>query len=62
MNLANKITFSRIVLSIVIMILLLFPFEGFGIELPTYLVNGTIYIELKYIYWLKFHINARKML
>lgn len=49
MNLANKITFSRIVLSIVIMILLLFPFEGLGIELPTYLINGTIYVELKYI-------------
>ena len=49
MNLANKITFSRIVLSIVIMVLLLFPFEGFGLELPSYLVNGNIYIELKYI-------------
>lgn len=49
MNLANKITFSRIVLSIVIMILLLFPFEGLGFELPTYLINGTIYVELKYI-------------
>ena len=49
MNLANKITMSRIVLSIVIMILLLFPFEGIGMELPTYLVNGNIYIELKYI-------------
>ena len=49
MNLANKITFSRIILSIVIMILLLFPFEGLGVELPTYLVNGTIYVELKYI-------------
>ena len=49
MNLANKITFSRIVLSIVIMILLLFPFEGLGVELPAYLVNGTVYVELKYI-------------
>lgn len=49
MNLANKITMSRIVLSIVIMILLLFPFEGFGLELPSYLVNGNIYVELKYI-------------
>jgi len=49
MNLANKITISRIVLSIVIMILLLFPFEGLGLELPSYLVNGNIYIELKYI-------------
>lgn len=49
MNLANKITISRIVISIVIMILLLFPFEGLGLELPTYLINGNIYVELKYI-------------
>lgn len=49
MNLANKITMSRIILSIVIMILLLFPFEGLGLELPTYIVNGNIHIELKYI-------------
>lgn len=49
MNLANKITMSRIVLSIVIMIVLLFPFEGLGLELPSYTINGNIYIELKYI-------------
>ena len=49
MNLANKITMSRVILSIVIMILLLFPFEGLGIDLPSYVVNGNIYVELKYI-------------
>lgn len=49
MNLANKITISRVVLSIVIMILLLFPFEGLGLDLPSYVVNGNIYVELKYI-------------
>ena len=49
MNLANKITLSRVVLSIVIMIVLLFPFEQFGLELPTYVINGSIVIELKYI-------------
>ena len=49
MNLANKITMSRIILSIVIMILLLFPFEGLGLELPSYVINGNIYVELKYI-------------
>ena len=49
MNLANKITMSRIILAIVIMILLLFPFEGLGLELPSYVVNGNIYVELKYI-------------
>ena len=49
MNLANKITMSRVVLLIVIMIVLLFPFEGLGLDLPSYLVHGNIYIELKYI-------------
>ncbi|MCI6265252.1 MAG: CDP-diacylglycerol--glycerol-3-phosphate 3-phosphatidyltransferase [Erysipelotrichaceae bacterium] len=49
MNLANKITISRVVLSIVIMILLLFPFEGLGLDLPSYIVHGNIYVELKYI-------------
>ena len=49
MNLANKITISRVIISIVIMILLLFPFEGLGLDLPSYVVNGNIYVELKYI-------------
>ena len=49
LNLANKITISRVILSIVIMFLLLFPFEGLGLELPSYIVNGNIYVELKYI-------------
>lgn len=49
MNVANKITMSRVILSIVIMIILLFPFGELGIELPSYLVNGNIYVELKYI-------------
>ena len=50
MNLANKITISRVVLSIVIMFILLFPFEGLGIDVPpVYLVHGTIVMEIKYI-------------
>lgn len=49
MNLANKITMSRVTLSIVIMILLLFPFGELGMELPSFIVNKNIYIELKYI-------------
>ncbi len=49
MNLANKITMSRVVLSIVIMIVLLFPFEGLGFHLPTILVSGKILIDTKYI-------------
>lgn len=49
MNLANRITMSRIVMSVIIMVLLLFPFELVGIDLPTYVFNGNIYIELKYL-------------
>lgn len=49
MNLANKITMSRIVMSVIIMILLLFPFELMGVDLPSYVFNGNVYIELKYI-------------
>ena len=49
MNTANKITLCRVVLSIVIMILLLFPFDGMGIDTHKFLVNGNILVELKYI-------------
>lgn len=49
MNAANKITMSRIVLSFIIMILLLFPFYEVGIKFPTYLVNGNILVDLRYI-------------
>ena len=49
MNLANKITMSRIVLSVIILITLLFPWHQVGIDIPTYIVNGNITIDLKYI-------------
>ena len=49
MNKANKITMSRIILSIIIIILLLFPFDQVGLEFPTYLINGNILVDLKYI-------------
>lgn len=49
MNTANKITILRVIMSFIIMILLLFPFELLNIKLPTYIFNGNIYIELKYI-------------
>lgn len=49
MNLANKITTSRMVLSLVIIVLLLFPFYEVGIDIPTYVVNGNIVMDLRYI-------------
>lgn len=49
MNLPNKITMSRIFLSIFIIILLLFPFDATGIELPKIFINETIVVEIKYL-------------
>ena len=42
MNKANKITMSRIILSVIILIILLFPFHQIGIDMPSYIVNGNI--------------------
>ena len=49
MNKANKITMSRIVLSVIIIVLLLFLFDQLGFEFPTCLINGNILIDIKYI-------------
>lgn len=49
MNKANKITLSRVFISIIIIIILLFPFYSFGIEFPKYIVNNNIVVDLKYI-------------
>jgi len=48
MNTANKLTMSRIFLTIVIIILLLFPFYTVNIEFPKILV-GTITVDVKYL-------------
>lgn len=49
MNLPNKITMSRIILSLLIIILLLFPFDATGFSLPKIFVNESIVIDIKYI-------------
>lgn len=49
MNTANKITFSRIILSVIILIILLFPWHQVGVDIPTYIVNGSMTIDLRYI-------------
>ena len=49
MNTANKITMSRIVLSIIILIILLFPWNQVNIEMPSYILKGNLIISLKYI-------------
>lgn len=49
MNVANKITMSRIILSIFIVILLLFPLDASGLALPKLFINESIVVDLKYI-------------
>lgn len=48
LNIANKITLGRIYISILIIIILLFPFDTISLSFPKYLVNG-VYIDSKYI-------------
>ena len=49
MNLANKITISRIVLSIIVLFMMSLPYYELNINWPTYIVAGKIVISLKYI-------------
>lgn len=49
MNLANKITLSRIFLSIVVIAILLFPFEAMGISTYKLFVAEKLVVDIKYI-------------
>ena len=49
MNTANKITMSRIFLAIIILVVLLFPWHQVGIDMPVYVINGNMTVEIKYI-------------
>lgn len=48
MNLPNKITITRIILSILLLIMLVIPWYSLGVEFPIYLFEG-ITINIKYI-------------
>lgn len=48
MNLPNKITVVRLILTVVIILLLCIPFSYFGFNFPKYNVNGVV-VELNYI-------------
>ena len=49
MNTANKITMSRIFLSVIIILVLLFPWHQIGLEIPTYIVSGNVTVDLRYV-------------
>lgn len=49
MNLPNKITITRIVLSIICIVLLIVPLQKFGVDLPPVEVTAAIRVPVKYI-------------
>ena len=49
MNLANKITISRIVLTLLLIALLLFPFDELGISTYKLFVNEALVVDIKYL-------------
>lgn len=49
MNLPNKITMCRIVMAIIVLILLMFPYGSVGVSMPIYKVGANITISLNYI-------------
>ncbi len=49
MNLPNKITISRIILSIITLILLVIPWYQFGIPTKTFVIAGKIVVNVKYL-------------
>ena len=48
MNLPNKISLARIILAIVVVLLLTFPFHLVGVNFPVYLVD-MVQLDLRYI-------------
>ena len=49
MNLPNKLTILRIILSILIIVFLLFPFQTAGINIPQLFLNEKIVVDVKYL-------------
>lgn len=49
MNLPNKITISRIILSIILILILIFPFDSIGISTYKLFVAEKLVIDIKYI-------------
>ena len=49
MNVPNKITICRIILSILLIVLMIFPMNRIGFDFPEFQINGKIIIDSKYI-------------
>ena len=49
LNLPNKLTILRIIMSLIIIIILLFPFDMAGLNFPKLFVNASLVMDIKYI-------------
>lgn len=49
MNLPNKITVTRIILSIILLVFLMIPWDQLGFSFPIFTVAGKIVVDIKYI-------------
>ena len=49
MNLPNKITLVRIILAIIVLVLLMFPFGSFGLTMPIYKIGTNVTLKLNYL-------------
>ena len=49
MNLPNKLTIGRIITAILILIMLMIPWDSLGIVFPTFHVAGKVIVDLKYV-------------
>lgn len=49
MNLPNKITMCRIVLAVLVLILLMFPYGAVGLNIPIYKIGTNVTLSLNYI-------------
>jgi CDP-diacylglycerol---glycerol-3-phosphate 3-phosphatidyltransferase len=49
MNLANKLTLSRVILAIIILCLLGLPWQNFNLNWPIYILGGKVVLKLNYL-------------
>ena len=49
MNLANRLTISRIIMAIFIMVFLLIPWNDFNISFPQFIAGGKVLIDVRYL-------------
>lgn len=48
-NIPNYLTISRIIISVIVILFLLFPFDMINVSFPKYLINGTVIIDVKMV-------------